>query len=72
MRRLKRYFSKVGLATPEFEIWTKNTTPVFVGHIRPTAEPSGTPQEGDFYYDSTAHTLAIYNGSAWKTVTLDS
>jgi hypothetical protein len=35
----------------------------------PQAAPS-SPTEGQVYYDSTAHALKVYNGSAWKTVTV--
>ena len=27
------------------------------------------PAEGQFYYDSVAHKLKVYTGSAWETVT---
>lgn len=36
--------------------------------LNPSAEP-GSPVEGQFYYDSTAKKLKIYNGTAWETVT---
>jgi hypothetical protein len=68
VRRLKRYLSKVGGGFPEFEIWPKTTAPVFVGHIRPTAEPTLTGAKGDFYFDSTANCLMQHNGSAWVRV----
>jgi len=29
----------------------------------------GTPAEGDVYYDSTAHKLKVWTGSAWETIT---
>jgi len=28
----------------------------------------GTPAEGDVYYDSTAHKLKVWTGSAWETI----
>lgn len=34
-----------------------------------TSSARGTPQEGDLKWDSTAHKLQVYNGSAWETVT---
>lgn len=68
MRRLRRYLSKVGGAFPELEIWPLDTTPAFVAHIRPTAEPSITGSKGDVYFDSTANCLMQHNGSAWARV----
>jgi hypothetical protein len=68
VRRLTRYLSKVGVAAPELEIWPKTTSPAFVAHIRPTAEPSITGAKGDIYFDSTANCLMQHNGSAWEQV----
>lgn len=36
--------------------------------LNPSAEP-GAPEEGQFYYDSTAKKLKVYNGTAWEEVT---
>lgn len=36
--------------------------------LNPSAEP-GSPEEGQFYYDSTAKKLKVYNGTAWEEVT---
>jgi hypothetical protein len=32
------------------------------------ADP-GAPAEGQFYYNTVAHVLKFWNGTAWKTVT---
>jgi NH3-dependent NAD+ synthetase len=34
----------------------------------PTGTP-GTPAEGDLRYDTTAHKLRVYTGTAWETIT---
>jgi hypothetical protein len=35
--------------------------------LRPHAAPSGTPAEGEIYFDDTAEALKWYDGSAWQT-----
>jgi len=38
--------------------------------IPKSAGPS-SPQEGDMYFNSTTHRLMVYDGTAWKTVTVN-
>ncbi len=75
LRGLERYFNKTGLARFKRTVIdggvAPGETPVYPPlHIRATGEPSATPAEGDIYFDSSAHTLKLWNGSAWKTVTV--
>jgi len=68
MRGAIRYLPGAGklAALNRLVLWIDDTTPVYGHHIRPTSAPSGTAAEGDFYFDDTAETLTIHEGTAWR------
>ena len=74
LRGIERYFNKTGLGRLKQLVLDSGVsaggTPVYPPlHIRATKVPSGTPVEGDLYFDDTAHSLKLYTGSGWVTVT---
>ena len=71
MRGILRYLpgagGKAGAAVQRLVVFPDTTSPVYGGHIRPTAAPSGTAAKGDFYFDSTANTIKLHDGTAFRT-----
>lgn len=64
MQKNGAWFGRIALGTKD--------DPVFPPiHIRPSDEPSGDPEEGDIYFDSTAHALFFYDGTAWQEVSVE-
>lgn len=73
LRGIERYFSKnaagrwkqvvIDGGVPE------NGTPVMPPlHVLPTEPPSGTPEEGDIYFDDDLHELMVHNGTVYVPV----
>lgn len=62
------FLQRYGVGARRLEVGD-TATPVYPpGYFKPSAEPTGTPQEGDWYFDSTTHSFKSYNGSAWEEV----
>lgn len=70
LRGIENMLTRNGLGRfKQLVVHPDTTTPVKPPfHIQAGAEPTGTPVEGDLYFDSTTHALTAYTGSAWEQV----
>lgn len=69
VRGIKYALNRHGARVKRLVIHNDDTTPVYPPfHISPGSAPSITAAEGDIYWDDTAETLALFEGTAWRKI----